>query len=312
VHQFRGYPDLRLNRSNTGSDISLWPSFTDIMTVILMVFMLTMVVVIIQNADLIEQIRLAQRLQDEALDKVAAGEQELADLRARATDLEEAIRSSRMEILLLTEEAERLDDQLEIKTAVIADLKGDKEDIEENLRLIRLRLQEREQELTEAQALIGGIREDAERTNRDLSRQIAELLRQLEEKDTVMLTLTDEKTDLERALARQRQDFSTLEDKYLALVRPARSALGKQVASVQYRRDNGGYRYLLKDIGGVEWEEMSREALFTRLGELKSRWGDELYIKIVIPDDSGLSYNQAWRFTKTVLSEFDYYYQDGW
>ncbi|MBU2500348.1 hypothetical protein KJ682_03355 [bacterium] len=312
MHQFRGYPDLRLNRSNTGSDISLWPSFTDIMTVILMVFMLTMVVVIIQNADLIEQIRLAQRLQDEALDKVAAGEQELADLRARATDLEEAIRSSRMEILLLTEEAERLDDQLEIKTAVIADLKGDKEDIEENLRLIRLRLQEREQELTEAQALIGGIREDAERTNRDLSRQIAELLRQLEEKDTVMLTLTDEKTDLERALARQRQDFSTLEDKYLALVRPARSALGKQVASVQYRRDNGGYRYLLKDIGGVEWEEMSREALFTRLGELKSRWGDELYIKIVIPDDSGLSYNQAWRFTKTVLSEFDYYYQDGW
>ncbi|MFH2051046.1 MAG: hypothetical protein ABIK96_01135 [bacterium] len=312
MHQFRGYPDLRLNRSNTGSDISLWPSFTDIMTVILMVFMLTMVVVIIQNADLIEQIRLAQRLQAEALDKVAAGEQELADLRARATDLEEAIRSSRMEILLLTEEAERLDDQLEIKTAVIAGLEGDKEDIEENLRLIRLRLQEREQELTEAQALIGGIREEAERTNRDLSRQIAELLRQLEEKDTVMLTLTDEKTDLERALARQRQDFSTLEDKYLALVRPARSALGKQVASVQYRRDNGGYRYLLKDIGGVEWEEMSRETLFTRLGELKSRWGEDLYIKIVIPDDSGLSYNQAWRFTKTVLSEFDYYYQDGW
>ena len=34
--------------------------------------------------------------------------------------------------------------------------------------------------------------------------------------------------------------------------------------------------------------------------------------KVVIPDDSSLSYNEAWDFTKTVLTEFDYYYIDGW
>ena len=233
-------------------------------------------------------------------------------MRARATDLEEAIRASRMEIILLTEEARRLQERLDLKTAVIANLEGDKEDLQENLRLIRLRLREREQELTEVQELIGGIRDEAERTNRDLSRQIAELLAQLEEKDSVLLTLTDQKSDLEVALARQRQDFSSLEDKYLALVRPARSALGKQVASVQYRRDRDRYRYLLKDIGADQWQEMSRAELFRRLGALKQRLGDELYIKIVIPDDSGLSYNEAWGFTKTVLTGFDYYYKGGW
>ena len=40
--------------------------------------------------------------------------------------------------------------------------------------------------------------------------------------------------------------------------------------------------------------------------------GDELYVKVVIPDDSGLTYNEAWDFTKTVLTDYDYYYIDGW
>jgi hypothetical protein len=86
VHLFRGYPDLRMNRSSTSSDTSLWPSFTDIMTVILMVFMLTMVVVIIKNADLIDQIRLSRQLQAEAEQRLASNVQVLADLRVRNTD----------------------------------------------------------------------------------------------------------------------------------------------------------------------------------------------------------------------------------
>ena len=96
MHLFRGYTDLRLNRSSSAADTSLWPSFTDIMTVILMVFMLTMVVVIIKNADLIDQIRLSRNLQAEAEVALQANVQVLADLRVRNTDLEEAIRSSRM------------------------------------------------------------------------------------------------------------------------------------------------------------------------------------------------------------------------
>ena len=46
MHRFTGFPDLRQNRAASGGEAEFWPSFTDIMTVILMVFMLTMVVVI--------------------------------------------------------------------------------------------------------------------------------------------------------------------------------------------------------------------------------------------------------------------------
>ena len=312
MHQFRGFNDLRVNRQNQSSETSIWPSFTDIMTVILMVFMLTMVVVIIKNADLINQIRLSKSLQAESEQQLRNNVQVLADLRLRNTDLEEAVRSARMEIILLSDEMQRLDDSLDVKAAAIARLAGEKEELEENLRLIRMQMVEKDQELENAQLMIGGIRDEAERANRELSLQLASLLSELENNEMTMLTLTDQKTDLELALARQRKDFSSLEDKYLKLVRPARSSSGKQVVSVQFLKLDGQPRYLLKDLGKTNWNPLPKDVLFARLDLLKAELGTDLYIKVVIPDDSGLSYNEAWDFTKTVLSQFDYYYTDGW
>ncbi len=312
MHQFRGFNDLRVNRQNQSSDTSIWPSFTDIMTVILMVFMLTMVVVIIKNADLINQIRLSRSLQAESETALRNNVQVMADLRLRNTDLEAAVRTARMEIILLSDEMQRLDDSLEIKAAAIARLAGEKEELEENLRLIRMQMVEKDQALENAQAMIGGIRDEANRANRELSLQLAELLSQLEENETTMLSLTDQKTDLELALARQRKDFSSLEDKYLKLVRPARSSMGKQVVSVQFLNVDGEPKYLLKDLGKTTWNPLPKDVLFARLELLREQLGTDLYIKVVIPDDSGLSYNEAWNFTKTILSRFDYYYTDGW
>jgi len=74
-----------------------------------------------------------------------------------------------------------------------------------------MQLSEKEEELEGAQAMIGGIRDEAERANRELSLQIADLLSQLEKNEATLLTLSDEKSDMEMALARQRQDFSSLE-----------------------------------------------------------------------------------------------------
>ena len=62
---------------------------------------------------------------------------------------------------------------------------------------------------------------------------------------------------------------------------------------------------LLTDLGGTRRSEFRVREMFERLG-------DQLYVGEVIPDDSGLTYNEAWDFTKTVLSDFDYYYIGGW
>ena len=44
--------------------------------------------------------------------------------------------------------------------------------------------------------------------------------------------------------------------------------------------------------------------------ELKHEHGKNLYVKIIIPEDSGLTYNEAWEFMRQLLVKYDYYYQD--
>jgi hypothetical protein len=45
------------------------------------------------------------------------------------------------------------------------------------------------------------------------------------------------------------------------------------------------------------------------LGSLKQRAGNKLYTKITIPENSGLSYQEAWSFSNEILTRYDYYYQ---
>ena len=47
-----------------------------------------------------------------------------------------------------------------------------------------------------------------------------------------------------------------------------------------------------------------------RLTKLKARLGKDLYVKIIIPQNSGLSYNEAWDFMRNLLVKYDYYYQE--
>ena len=53
-----------------------------------------------------------------------------------------------------------------------------------------------------------------------------------------------------------------------------------------------------------------RSELDRELGALSDEFNDELYVKIIIPDNSGLSYNEAWEFTSHLHSNYDYYFKD--
>jgi DNA repair exonuclease SbcCD ATPase subunit len=244
--------------------------------------------------------------------QLASNLEDMIDLRSLNIDLEDQLRSKEMQIILLNDDIKRLDNSLEAKTAIVERLTEEQQELLENLRIIQLQMAEKDEEIEAAQLRLAEISaENAEQLS-SLNRQVAELLSQLDEKEAVLLTLSSEKSDLEMVLARQRQDFSSLEDKYLKLIRPARSAMSKQVVTVQYSRVGNLYKILFKDIGVTEGQEIDLVDLHRRLAALKERYGYDLYVKIVIPDDSGLSYNEAWDFTKDILSRYDYYYVDGW
>jgi len=312
MHRFEGFTDLRLNSRAKSSDATLWPSFTDIMTVILMVFMLTMVVVIVKNAHLLERVRLTQQLQEQTAAQADSYQARILDLQFLNTDLEDKLRAKEMEIILLHDEAKLLEEGLTAKLLIIDSLSAEKLELLENIRVIRARVADQEDMIDSMELQLATATEDARVQTAELSNRVAELMSLLEENEAVMIALSSEKSDLELSLARQRQDYSSLEEEYLRLIRPARSSVGKLVVTVQYARVDGRPRIMYRDIDGSQLFAVSSAEMHRRLAALKAEHGNDLYVKIVIPDDSGLSYNEAWNFTKEVLSQYDYYNIDGW
>ena len=325
MHKFQNYIDLRQNIGRRATETAMWPSFTDIMTVILMIFMLTMIVVIIKNSNLAQQLINREKRVKKIEEGLEKSRQAQAELRIFVTNLEEKLRSKEMEIILLGDEKKVMQSSLDAKLAIISALKSELGDIKENVRALEsdiaakeaeaLKLQreseKRVAEITEeSEKQLAIIKDETRRQIEEFNRKFTALMNQLTQKQDLIVILDAEKKDLELTLAKQRQAYSFLEEKYHELIRPARSPLDKQVVAVHYSKKDGNYRILFKDLQANDFKLIVRQQLHARLGALKTEWQDKLYVKIIIPEDSGLSYNEAWSFTKDILSRYDYYYQE--
>src|SRR5690606_37778250 len=104
-------------------------------------------------------------------------------------------------------------------------------------------------------------------------------------------------------------DYVDLEEKYNRLVRPARSPEGRYVVEVRFTKSSGVNLYQVREQGEAEYRSVTLAQLHERLGEIAEDHPNDLYTRIVIPDDSGLSYNEAWTFTNDILTRYDYYHR---
>jgi len=68
--------------------------------------------------------------------------------------------------------------------------------------------------------------------------------------------------------------------------------------------------YRIRDGSSGSFDTTTRSAMKNTLAALKDKHGKELYVKVIIPENSGLSYSDAWRFTTEMQRAFDYYYQE--
>ncbi len=71
----------------------------------------------------------------------------------------------------------------------------------------------------------------------------------------------------------------------------------------------GGKIIRFKQPGDEKSRDISLVEVEKRLDQLKKEKGADLYVKIIIPKNSGLSYNEAWGLMKRLLDRYDYYYQ---
>ncbi|MGD9975559.1 MAG: hypothetical protein AB7S77_21090 [Desulfatirhabdiaceae bacterium] len=343
MHRFDTFTDLRTNRDNRNGEIILWPSFTDIMTVVLMIFMLTMVVVIIKNTTLAQSLLRSEEKNSEIEELLKRTEAAGANLKITLADLEEKLRQKEMQIILLSDEVKALLKDMEGKTTIITAVESELADLKNRIVILQETAQKAETEMarareSEARAAAAFEKQAAELTRQydlriaeiqlasekklaeqteaktkeieEYNRKVLALLSQLKDKESVILSLGDQKQALELSLAKQRQDFSALEEKYIRLIRPARSPSGKKVVTVTFQRLEGHYHIAFKNVDSEKVETLTLDQLHRQLVILKQKWQNQLYVRIVIPENSGLTYNEAWTFTKDVLSRYDYYYRD--
>jgi len=283
-----------------GNEDSHWRSFVDVMMLIVIIFMLIMVAVVMTNTKLLDDLKhsvisekaaqveakQAAQLAESSLQKSASMEDQLQYYQQHSSDLE-------MELLSSRAQAEAAQTALSSKDS--------------ELQRLQTMAQEQASSLASRDQTLNGLQAQlAAKSSQDA--QLKQVQSDLSGAKLALSAKEDENAKLHTQadrLASLQGEFEALDKKYQKLLRPARSPKGKQVVEVVYQ--SGGYT--VRKPGEAAARAVGRDALDSELGGLKAQYGTDLYVKVIIPDNSGLSYNEAWRFTNDMLTHYDYYSQ---
>ena len=324
----QGFVNLRLNHEGDSSgNESFWPSFTDIMTVIVMIFLIALVILLMRNMDLVQQLRNtmeAERMaaelarttgeEKESLSiRLINTENELTDLRLQLMKMQEIrvtqlamIKDQMNKLTALTSERDQLDLDRTRLQQLLDELKEEKDKLALNKTQLENRLLLSNDQMAQIQLALENLQNKQEKTQNQLS--------------SLQSTLAEKEVELEQAqgyismsdeqLAMLRGDYDDLKVKYDKLVRPARTAAGKHVVEVRYTKTDDKYLIGVKTPESTGFKSIQLAALDKMLNELKKKHPNKLYIKVIFPENSGLSYSEAWEFTSRLHKKYDYYFQE--
>ncbi|MBU0500285.1 MAG: hypothetical protein KJ558_08135 [Gammaproteobacteria bacterium] len=365
----QGFIDLRLNRQEGQNNESFWPSFTDIMTVVVMIFLIAMVILMVRNLDLVRQLRATMEAEREAMELARATGEEKQSLSLRLNDTENELSRLRLKTLMLEEQKAALETRVsgleqrlaalgkerDEKSALIGTLVAAKALQTKEIMDLRASLSGAEQRVKNAESQTLGLNAELASTRTLLNetqknlenqkardklletdlataraaltgseQQVDDLQLRQQSLATEVKTLRTQNEGQKQALEKARAEiyvtdkrladlqgsFDDIKYKYDKLVKPARTASGKYVVEVRYFKQGGEYRIEYKEPDQTAYTGIGRQALEQRLAVLRDKDPDRLYIKIIFPDGSGLSYGEAWRFTSEIHKNYDYYYRE--
>ncbi len=306
-----GFVDLRANRDGESAD-GFWPSFTDIMTVVVMIFMLASTMVILRNSELLAELRAMAQAEKQAKDLAQSVGEENADLESRLAAAQSLADRLRMQLAHATaanrrqaealSEHERQLSALRIRAAELEKLADERERIVESLSADLAAAERSQAELAAVRDSLADKLEltlaALEQTRHDYAAQ-GQLLEQVRHQSEASGARISE----------LQTRYDALKVEYDKLFKPARSTKGRHVVEVRYERGESGPSVAFREGDAKPFERVPLSSLHQSLAGLKAKHRDKLYVKIIIPPDSGLSYNEAWNFTKDVLNKYDYYYQ---
>ncbi len=308
-----GFIDLRRNTSAEGGADSFWPSFTDIMMVVVMIFMIASVVLMLRNWDLVQALR-------DTIESERAAEARARSMTETSATLEEQLAQAqhentelRMRLMRANEISRNTREQLSQQQQQLLGLQADKKQLTASLQQAQLDVQLHEDKVRQSEARytqLASVRDTLEQRLQQVLAQLTQVEQDSQEQAAELAELRQGGSLTEQQLSLLQGEYDDLRVKYDKLVKPARSAQGKHVVTVRYWKEGKYYQIRIKDTGEDEYRVVTSKQLNQELSELKERYGSDLYVKLIIPDDSGLSYNEAWGFTFDILNKYDYYHQE--
>jgi len=357
------FANLRLNGQEGQSQERFWPSFTTIMMVIAMIFLLALVVMLMRNTELVGQLRVTMEAERSAATLARTTGEEKEVLAVRLNEAENELSTLRLQLMRQEEEQGQQDaaitsqtDQIKEQQRLIDKLTGERDLLQlkrgqledqharlrdalkvANAQVARLekeetRLVRSEKQLRKDLAATEQQRDEAQTASTDLRQHQEQMAKQLAEARKHSAAVQKELDQLQKSANKQaeelasfrgqahqsgrelnalRSDFEQLQSKYDKLIKPTRSPLGKQVVEVRYAKVKGEYRIEYKDAQQPKFKQVTREELEEHLVALKVQHPNGLYIKVTLPEKSGLTYSEAWSFTSELHKRYDYYYQTG-
>ncbi len=327
------FPSIGGSHAGIGGENSFWPSFTDIMMVITMIFLMATSILVVRNWQLVAELQESIAAEQIASQMIESTSQENATLEERLANAEQSNSILRLRLL-------KKDEELDLAQIAIREQETSIATMELQNSELKFSLDQTQTQLVTANLGI----DTATAQSEELSRQVAGLnqqlaQQQLESDQTMALLDTARKqiAGLSEASTRQQQsiaqltqeksllnqeiesynqqlltlkgDYETVKSKYEELIKPARSARGKYIAEVYYVKGESGNVIRYRQPGDEGFSTLGLAEVETRLTQLKREHGKNLYVKIIIPEDSGLTYNEAWEFMRQLLVKYDYYYQ---
>jgi chromosome segregation ATPase len=309
----------RTTGEGTGGD-TFWPSFTDIMMVIVMIFMIASTVLVLRNWDLVQELRATIAAEREAEELARSMTETSATLEEQLAQAQHINSEMRMQLMRADENRQSLQEQLSVQQQQILVLTEEQQQLAASLQDSRRVAQLNADRLARANTELATVNTEYERlkdTHTSMQERLQQVLDELAASEQTSREQAVELAGLRQGYSLSTRQMETLQGeydellvKYDRLVRPARSAKGKYVVTVRYWKEDGYYQLRFKDADDKDYSVVTRKELHRRLSKLKEEHAGDLYVKLIIPDDSGLSYNEAWGFTLDILDKYDYYHQD--
>ncbi|MEA1890251.1 MAG: hypothetical protein U9N50_10790, partial [Pseudomonadota bacterium] len=275
-----GFVDLRLNRRRT-EDEGFWPSFTDIMTVVVMIFLMGMVVVMLQNIEVTNNMKSALLEKQKATELAESTSQEKNVVTHRLSDAEEELARLRMMIILANDQRKAMETRLTASHKEVQSLSGLYSALQKTHDAVKLEKDNVDQQLADKSQILERIEAQLNELIQQQTVLTSELASSKEAQkltENKLAAITLQATSADQELASMRGEYSSLQVKYNKLIKPARTSKGKYVVEVFYTKEGNKDIYKIRDTGQASSTTVGKAQLHSRLAKLKKQHDKDLSI----------------------------------